>query len=266
MKMTGRQRIEAAPQKVWDALNDPEILKACIPGCQSLEAEGDDRMRAVVAIKVGPISARFAGAVALTEQDPPRSCLITGEGQGGNAGVAKGQARVNLEDDGGATVLSYDVDAQVGGKLAQVGGALIDATAKRLAGSFFQRFGELVAEPQKVAEPGAKVAPPAAAEASPQPAPGRAPPVAPSVSRQPTATSWGGPVVWMLAVALAALVGFLAGRGQGGAAASDWMGIAIGLLLVLVAAAAFAMGRGSAAPMVMLDAEQLARLLRERDR
>ncbi len=143
--MSGEQRIEAPRARVWAALNNPTVLKDCIPGCQSLTQTAPDRMTAVAAIKVGPIGARFRGEVTLSELDPPNSYRIDGEGQGGVAGFAKGGARVSLRDDGpDATILSYDVTAQVGGRLAQVGGALIDATAKQMAGSFFRKFGQAV--------------------------------------------------------------------------------------------------------------------------
>ncbi|CAN7379459.1 carbon monoxide dehydrogenase subunit G [Phenylobacterium sp. LjRoot225] len=151
MKMTGEQRIAASRQAVWEALNDPEVLKQCIPGCQSLEREADERLKATVAIKVGPIGAKFAGAVTLSDLDPPNAYRISGEGQGGVAGFAKGGAEVRLVDDEGATRLTYDVQAQVGGRLAQLGGAVIDATAKQLAGAFFKRFGEIVARPSEAA-------------------------------------------------------------------------------------------------------------------
>jgi carbon monoxide dehydrogenase subunit G len=262
MKMAGEQRISAGRERVWQALQDPAVLKACIPGCQSLEAEDDGRMRAVVAIKIGPINAKFTGAVALTEQDPPSSCVITGEGQGGAAGVAKGQARVRLDEEAGATRLAYEVDAQVGGKLAQVGGALIDATARRLAGSFFDRFGELVqtpgAEPSQAAEPVRASEPAQAAMA-----PAAAIPAAPSSAA--AGSGWRS-AAWLLSVALALLVGFLAGRGQAGSSGSDWTGVAIGLLLLVVGAGGFWAGRGAGAPSVVLDAREVARLLRERDR
>lgn len=142
--MIGEQRIEAPRQKVWEGLNDPDVLRQSIPGCQTLQREAEDRFSATVSLKVGPIGARFAGAVTLSELDPPSSYVITGEGKGGVAGFASGMAKVRLEDDGGATLLSYEVEALVGGKIAQLGGAIVDATAKRLAGSFFKRFGELM--------------------------------------------------------------------------------------------------------------------------
>jgi carbon monoxide dehydrogenase subunit G len=144
MDMTGERRIPAPRQTVWEALNDPEVLKASIPGCESLEKLGDDQMRATAAVKVGPISARFSGKVQLSDIDPPNGYRISGEGQGGPAGFAKGGANVGLKDDGADTLLSYQVNAQVGGKLAQLGGRLIDASAKQMADAFFDRFSQLV--------------------------------------------------------------------------------------------------------------------------
>jgi uncharacterized protein len=144
MDMTGERRIPAPRQTVWEALNNPEVLKVSIPGCESLEKLADDQMKATAAVKVGPISARFTGKVQLTDIDPPNGYRISGEGQGGVAGFAKGGANVALTDDGPDTLLSYQVNAQVGGKLAQLGGRLIDATAKQMADAFFDRFSKQV--------------------------------------------------------------------------------------------------------------------------
>ena len=138
--MKGERRIAAPRQVVWDALNDPAVLKASIPGCDTLDKLSDTQMKATVSIKLGPISAKFAGAVQLTDIDPPNGYTIGGEGQGGVAGFAKGSAKVALTDDGAGTLLSYNVNAQVGGKLAQLGARLIDATAKQMAEAFFNRF------------------------------------------------------------------------------------------------------------------------------
>jgi carbon monoxide dehydrogenase subunit G len=144
MDMTGERRIAAPRQAVWDALNDTATLKASIPGCESLEKTGDNQMKATAAVKLGPISARFNGAVTLSDIDPPNGYTITGEGQGGVAGFAKGGAKVALTDDDGATLLKYEVNAQVGGKLAQLGARLIDATAKQMAEQFFTKFSDEV--------------------------------------------------------------------------------------------------------------------------
>lgn len=146
MQMNDSQRIEAPKQKVWEALNDPEVLKASIPGCEDLIKHSDTELEAKVRLKVGPVKATFGGKVTLNDLDPPNGYTIEGEGSGGVAGFARGAAKVHLEEDGpDATILHYEVDAKVGGKLAQLGARLIDSTAKRLAGEFFNAFGEQVA-------------------------------------------------------------------------------------------------------------------------
>jgi len=165
MDMTGERRIPAPRQKVWDALNDTEVLRSCIPGCETLERTSENAMKATAAIKIGPISARFSGNIALSDIDAPNSYRISGEGQGGVAGFAKGGANVRLADDGPFTVLSYDVKAQVGGKIAQLGARLIDATSKQMADMFFDRFTSEVSGPQEIAAQG-PIAGPAAAAAS----------------------------------------------------------------------------------------------------
>jgi carbon monoxide dehydrogenase subunit G len=144
MEMTGHYQIPAPREKVWAALNDPVVLKACIPGCEDLEKLSDTEMTATVKAKVGPVSATFKGNVTLSNLDPPNGCTITGEGKGGPAGFAKGGADVTLAADDGATLLTYTAKAQVGGKLAQVGARLIDATAKQMADQFFAAFAEKV--------------------------------------------------------------------------------------------------------------------------
>jgi len=147
MDMTGERRIAAPRQTVWDALNDPAVLQASIPGCESLERISDTAMKSTVAVKIGPMSARFNGTVTLADINPPNSYTISGEGQGGVAGFAKGGAKVRLEDDGPGTKLSYEVNALVGGKIAQLGARLIDASAKQISDQFFDRFSAMVAPP-----------------------------------------------------------------------------------------------------------------------
>ena len=144
MDMKGEERIPASREAVWEALNDPEVLKASIPGCQELDKTSDTSFSATVQAKVGPVKAKFKGEVTLSDIDAPNGYTISGEGKGGAAGFAKGGARVSLSEDGGETVLSYDVDANVGGKLAQIGSRLIDSTAKKMAGEFFAAFKEQV--------------------------------------------------------------------------------------------------------------------------
>jgi carbon monoxide dehydrogenase subunit G len=146
MEMSGEKRIDAPRHKVWAGLNNPEILKASIPGCQELEKVSDTEMKAKVLAKVGPVKATFTGDVTLSNIDAPSSYTISGEGKGGVAGFAKGGADVSLEEDGHATVLRYTAKAQVGGKLAQLGARLIDATAKQMADQFFAAFAERVTE------------------------------------------------------------------------------------------------------------------------
>jgi hypothetical protein len=148
MEMTGERRIAAPRERVWEALNDPAVLKASIPGCESVDRTGDDEFQAKVAVKLGPMAARFGGRVQLTNINPPESYTISGEGQGGAMGFAKGGADVALEAVGPAeTILRYNVKAQVGGKMAQLGARLIDSTAKSMADQFFDRFAAQVAPP-----------------------------------------------------------------------------------------------------------------------
>ena len=147
MDLTGEVRLAAPRETVWRALNDPEILKQAIPGCESVEKVSDTEFNAKVALKIGPMSAKFAGKGTLSDLNPPNGYTITGEGQGGVAGSGKGSAKVELVDDNGATVLRYTAAAQVGGKIAQLGARLIDATAKKLADQFFTKFAEVVNGP-----------------------------------------------------------------------------------------------------------------------
>jgi hypothetical protein len=139
---------------VWEALNDPEILKQSIPGCEEIEKLSDNQLAAKVTAKVGPVKARFGGKVTLSDLDPPNGYKITGEGSGGAAGFAKGGATVRLVDDGDGTKLNYVVEAHVGGKLAQIGSRLIDATARKMAEEFFTRFSGIVGGAQAPAPSG----------------------------------------------------------------------------------------------------------------
>jgi carbon monoxide dehydrogenase subunit G len=156
MDMTGEYKIAAPRERVWAALNDPEILRPAIPGCEELNKLSDTELEAAARAKIGPVSARFKGKVTLSELNPPESYVLTGEGSGGAAGFAKGEAKVVLTPDGEATRLSYTVKATIGGKLAQLGQRLVDGAAKKMADEFFDKFSELA---------GGKVALPVAAEA-----------------------------------------------------------------------------------------------------
>lgn len=234
MQMTGEQRIAAPRRQVWEALNDPAALAQCIPGCQSLERDGENRFVAVAEVKIGPIGARFKGNVLLSDLDAPNGYTITGSGNGGIAGSAKGGAKVRLADSGdGGTVVAYEVDAEVGGRMAQLGGPIIDATAKNLAGKFFARFGEVVGggapAPTPVTGPTA-----AASVAAPPPVVAGAAIPAPVAAPAPL---WG----WVAALVVAILAGFTLGvRGE------HVTMIVVLVLLVVTAAAAYAAGRNGA--------------------
>jgi uncharacterized protein len=209
MDLTGEYRIPAPRETVWAALNNPDVLKACIPGCEELNKTSDTEFVARVVAKIGPVKAGFGGKVTLSDIDPPNGYTITGEGQGGAAGFAKGGAKVRLEavDGGAATVLHYSADAQIGGKLAQIGSRLVEGSAKKLADEFFAAFAAQAA---------------AAAPASPTPAAEQ--PASPPATGQPvsqpapivaSATSSGlSPVLWItgLVIIVAAILAFVALR------------------------------------------------------
>jgi carbon monoxide dehydrogenase subunit G len=144
MTMTGEVQLAASRQTVWEKLNDPDVLKATIPGCESLEKTSDTAFAAVAVTKIGPVKARWKGKVTLTDLDPPNGYKIVGEGEGGVAGFAKGAADVKLSDKDGGTLLSYNVEAQIGGKLAQLGQRLVNGAAKKLADDFFTKFAAAV--------------------------------------------------------------------------------------------------------------------------
>jgi uncharacterized protein len=159
MDMSGEQTIPAARERVWAALNDPEILRQAIPGCESVEKTSDNEFIATVVAKVGPVKATFKGKVTLSDIDPPNGYTIQGEGQGGAAGFGKGGAKVSLQDSGGGTVLRYTANASVGGKLAQIGSRLVDATARKMADDFFTRFNAIVSASEVAGSAGADMEP-----------------------------------------------------------------------------------------------------------
>jgi carbon monoxide dehydrogenase subunit G len=205
MDMSGERRIPAARQRVWDALNDPEMLRAAIPGCESVTRTADDAFEAKLALKIGPMAAKFGAKVKLENINAPVSYTIAGEGNGGAMGFAKGGADVALEELGPEeTMLRYTVKAQVGGKMAQLGARLIDSTAKQMSDQFFDRFAAALTPPAPAEE-----AAPAAAAAAPAP---RAPITAPAgisiLDLLPEAPlgipllAWVGGAVWLVILAL----------------------------------------------------------------
>ncbi len=190
MDISGEYRIAASREAVWQALNDPEILKQCIPGCEELDKISDTEFAGKITAKVGPVKAKFTGKVKLSDLDPPNGCKISGEGNGGAAGFAKGGADVNLTDDGAGTLLAYKVDAQIGGKLAQIGSRLIEGTVRKTADDFFAKFTAVVG--------GAAAETALAAPAEPS-----APEPAPSPPAQPGRLS---PVIWVAGLAVVVIL------------------------------------------------------------
>ncbi|WP_299193992.1 carbon monoxide dehydrogenase subunit G [uncultured Erythrobacter sp.] len=158
MEIKGSYQLPCDPQRAWEALNDPELLKACLKGCERLEKTADDRFEGTVQAKVGPVAARFSGSLTQTEIDAPNGCTMVFEGQGGVAGFAKGSANVSLEAVDGGTQLSYDADAKIGGKLAQMGARLVEGTARSMAEDFFSKFSVALGAVEGSAD-GAKTAP-----------------------------------------------------------------------------------------------------------
>jgi carbon monoxide dehydrogenase subunit G len=147
MDITGEYRIAAPRDTVWAALNDPEVLTLCIPGCKELTQVSPEEMAAKVALKVGPVSATFAGTVRLEDIRAPEGYTLVGQGNGGMAGFAKGRAVVNLTEDGPDTILRYEAKAEIGGKIASLGGRLIQATSRKLADEFFGKFANRLGAP-----------------------------------------------------------------------------------------------------------------------
>jgi carbon monoxide dehydrogenase subunit G len=153
MEMSGEQHIPLSQQRVWEALNDPEILKACIPGCESIERVSENEYKVAMTAAVGPVKAKFTGKLLLSDINPPNSYSLAFEGSGGAAGFGKGSAQVNLAPEGGGTLLTYRATASVGGKLAQIGSRLIDGVARKMADDFFIRFNKTVAPTAEPAVP-----------------------------------------------------------------------------------------------------------------
>ena len=185
MNFTGRYVIPAPAEAVWAALNDPEILKYCIPGCEEIEKTSPTDFIAVATLKIGPVKAKFRGKVALSDLDPPFRCKLSGEGQGGVAGFAKGGADVELTPQDGGTLLTYAAQASVGGKLAQIGQRLIDGAAKQIADDFFARFSQAIA----AAAPAPELAP----DPQVEPTPSSPSPAQPGAKREGR-----GAEIWMV--------------------------------------------------------------------
>jgi uncharacterized protein len=195
MDMTGEYKIAAPRERVWAALNDPDILRQAIPGCEELNKLSDTELEGAARAKIGPVSARFKGKVTLSELNPPESYVLTGEGSGGAAGFAKGEAKVVLTADGDATTLRYTVKATIGGKLAQLGQRLVDGAAKKMADEFFDKFSDLA---------GGKVAPLAEVKAA-------TPARAPAPANDNRLNSLFDPPAWLpIAIIAAAIVAVVA--------------------------------------------------------
>jgi uncharacterized protein len=248
MEMSGQKLILEPRETVWKALNDPEILRNCVPGCQSLEKTSDSEMIATATLRVGPVSAKFGGKISLSELNAPISYRITGEGQGGVAGFAKGTAFITLDEAEGGTTLSYSVEAQVGGKLAQLGGRLIDATARKMSEAFFEKFASEIRRQYHAAGDTAVAPQPAAGMAPAPPATGVYP--SPHGSGPPPPETAGRACIATLAaLALAAVFAFLwlAGRQNVAppltvpALSSPEFGSAV--QLILIAAVGYLFGR-----------------------
>jgi len=226
MKMSGEQTIPASRERVWAALNDADVLRRSIDGCETLERTSDTGFEARVVARIGPVKAGFGGKVTLSDIDAPNGYTITGEGSGAGAGFAKGGAVVRLSGEGNTTRLSYEVNADVGGKLAQIGSRLVEGSARKMADSFFSRFAAIVAEGGTTAEPGTRSQ---AVVATPAPAS-----AAPPVQASTPVTIW--------AVLLAVAASFAAGRAS---AEYDIGWTIVGALLLVTIAAGYLLGRAS---------------------
>ena len=167
MEMSGEQHIPLPQQRVWEALNDPEILKACIPGCESIDRVSENEYKVAMTASVGPVKAKFNGKLLLSDMNPPNSYSLAFEGSGGAAGFGKGSAQVSLAPESGGTLLTYKAQASVGGKLAQIGSRLIDGVAKKMSDDFFIRFNKTVAPAAESAIPASAAAADPAAPATP---------------------------------------------------------------------------------------------------
>lgn len=238
MEMSGQKFIPEPREIVWKALNDPAILRSCVPGCRSLEKTSDTEMQAEAEIRVGPVAAKFAGKISLSELNAPASYRITGEGQGGVAGFAKGNALVTLNEAEDGTLLTYSVEAQVGGKLAQLGGRLIDATARKLSEAFFDKFAAEIRRQYHADTPEAPAAQPA-------PAPATAAAITPLPLRTAEPAARSSRVGMLAALAIAAIFAFLwlSERQAGGVTTQLAPEFGAAVQLILIAAVGYLFGR-----------------------
>ncbi|MFM0013507.1 carbon monoxide dehydrogenase subunit G [Paraburkholderia sediminicola] len=195
MELTGEQILQLPRERVWEALNDPEILRVCVPGCESLERVEDNHYKVVMAAAVGPVKARFNGKLTLTDLQAPESYSLTFEGSGGAAGFGKGGAHVNLQAEGDGTRLVYRAHAQVGGRLAQVGARLIDGVARKMAEDFFRHFTAAITGPAEAQPDSASMHPPV--ETRPHTAPARQ-----AVAKGTTS----GGRIWLVAIGLVVVI------------------------------------------------------------
>jgi len=223
-EMAGEFVLPASREEVWKALNDPDVLAACVQGCQRMERVDTNSFAAEVKMKIGPVASVFNGTVDLLDLDPPNSYRIHGQGDGGAAGFAKGGARVSLSEAADGTLLRYDVNADIGGKLAQLGGRLIDGVAKRQADKFFAKFAEHFGPQGLIAPTQSSLEQPVVASSKPA---------------QPAQVQTRAPIGWFFALAIAILAGFLLGRSD---ANTSWL-IAVIALAISCAWAGFAAGR-----------------------
>ncbi|MGP1254351.1 MAG: CoxG family protein [Kiloniellales bacterium] len=198
MELTGERTIQAPRETVFAALNDPDILRQAIPGCESLEKTSEQSFDAVVTLKVGPVKAKFNGSVTLDDLNPPESYSLIGEGKGGAAGFASGKADVRLQEGGTGTLLTYKVQANLGGKIAQLGSRLVQGTANKLSGEFFSKFGELVDQKaDATTETAAEIAESATEPAPASPSAATAGPSAPTMAPKSPAPVGGGSPTWL---------------------------------------------------------------------
>lgn len=205
MELHGEQLIRAPRQQVWDALNDAQILSKCIPGCEEMNKLSDTETEVRLLAKIGPVRARFSGRMLMSDINIPSGCTLAFEGSGGTAGTAKGQSKVALHSEGETTRLQYSVDAAVGGKLGQIGGRLIDASAKKLADDFFRAFNEQLA-PQSEATAEANASPGRTATKS-APAP-----VISAIGPSGFSTGWSGELQRLFWLSAGCGIGILLGR------------------------------------------------------